>query len=157
MLERMAARMVFFKRFWDKVDKTSGCWEWRGSASGNGYGRISINYTYYSAHRLAYSIMCGPIPNGMCVCHHCDNKLCVNPGHLFLGTSSDNQRDSVTKGRNADFRGENAPLSKLTNNDVHEIRRLHSLGVKQILIAKMWKIGRSNTNLIVKRNTWKHI
>jgi hypothetical protein len=94
-------------RFWSKVAKTrDGCWEWAGGMFNSGYGQFCIRHHPYLAHRVAYELTYGPIPSGSgyhgtCVCHRCDNKSCVNPSHLFLGTHQDNIRDRVAKGRSA--------------------------------------------------------
>ncbi|MFA6325045.1 MAG: HNH endonuclease [Candidatus Paceibacterota bacterium] len=86
-------------RFWTKVDKTKTCWNWLGSKSSKGYGRFKIKGKLYSPHRISYELINGPIPKGMFICHKCDNPACVNPGHLFLGTQSDNMKDCFKKGR----------------------------------------------------------
>ena len=143
------------ERFWNKVKKTDGCWEWMGRVSGRGYGA----YGPRVAHRVIWEQIHGPIPSGMCICHRCDNPLCVRPSHLFIGTHSDNIKDAVIKGRVVppDSRGEKHGRAKLSDNDVYEIRRLYSLGVKQPLIAKMWRITHWNVNSIVYRRNWRHI
>src|SRR5438105_15819938 len=85
--------------FWAKVDKTDGCWNWTGPLTEHGYARVMYHGQYVRAHRLAFELAIGPIPVGMFICHHCDNRRCVNPTHLFVGTNQDNIRDSVSKGR----------------------------------------------------------
>jgi len=97
------------ERFWSYVDKnlsTSGCWLWTGSTRGTiyQYGMLWAGSRHIGAHRFSYELHVGPIPDGgdtrgMCICHSCDNSLCVNPAHLFLGTHTDNMRDKVQKGR----------------------------------------------------------
>lgn len=149
------------QRFWDKVDTSGDCWEWQASTRGKGtgdtsYGAFRFDGKIILAHRFAYSLVFGNIPDGLCVCHHCDNPLCVNPSHLFLGVQKDNIQDAIAKGR-FNTRGENCGMSRLCENDVHEIRRLRSLGVKQPLLAKMWRIGHTNVSYIINRRRWRHI
>lgn len=87
--------------FWDKVEKCAPdkCWKWIGSVGENGYGKTTLMYKTISAHRLAWIKAKGLIPDGKWVCHSCDNKLCVNPNHLFLGLPKDNTGDMISKGR----------------------------------------------------------
>ncbi len=91
--------MTFLERFWSRVRKSDGCWEWTGLVNESGYGRIYVYGRVDRAHRLSYRIHLGPIPKGMFVCHHCDNPPCCNPSHLFLGTHMDNMRDATAKRR----------------------------------------------------------
>lgn len=86
-------------KFWSRVDKSGSCWTWQGARGRGGYGRFSLALGTLSAHRLAYTLLVGSIPKGMCVCHRCDNPPCVNPDHLFVGTYRDNIRDMMQKGR----------------------------------------------------------
>lgn len=87
------------KRFFDKVNKTENCWNWIGGGRGNGYGAIKYNNKVIDTHRLSWILHYGEIPEKLFICHKCDNRKCVNPEHLFLGTSSDNMKDCSNKGR----------------------------------------------------------
>lgn len=92
------------KRFWEKVVKgrnKKDCWLWEGAVFNTGYGKIRRENKIKLAHRISWELHFGHIPEGMCVCHKCDVPLCVNPGHLFLGTQKDNIQDKVNKGRQA--------------------------------------------------------
>lgn len=115
------------ERFWLQVRKTRGCWYWEGNKDIGGYGRIVVSGTKLKAHRYSWEIHNGEIPNGIFVCHKCDNPSCVKPDHLFLGSNNDNRQDSVSKNRhNCGYSvGESCALAKLTAKQVEEIRRRH--------------------------------
>ena len=111
-------------RFWGKVQKgpDDQCWHWVAYKRPDGYGQFYLDGKTVTAHRTAWQLTSGRIPNGLCVCHKCDNPSCVNPGHLFLGTMTDNIRDRDAKGRNGSNQGENGPTAILTEKDVLDIR-----------------------------------
>ncbi len=111
------------QRFWPKVGKpnrTSGCWNWTGATINTGYGSICHDGKHCLAHRASWQIHKGEIPGKLLVLHRCDNRLCVNPAHLFLGTKKDNAIDMVKKGRNSNER-----LPK-TNFPIHESYQISS-------------------------------
>lgn len=97
----------FFNRI--KISAKSDCWEWTGTFSGTGYGKIMLNGVLYSSHRLSYSLFFGEIKNGLYICHSCDNRKCVNPAHLWAGTQSDNLWDMSAKGRNVQQKKTHCP------------------------------------------------
>jgi len=90
-------------RFWNKVNKTDGCWEWGANRNPSGYGRFRLNGRMEVAHRVGYSLAFGQIPDGLFILHSCDNPPCVNPSHLRAGTKADNMRDMVQRGRNSNW------------------------------------------------------
>jgi len=113
----------FLQRFWSKVEKTEGCWEWTASKV-VGYGQISAGrrgLQPLKAHRVSYEIVNGRIPSGLFCCHKCDNPACVNPDHLFLGTQKDNLDDMYAKGRDK-TRAKPRKPRKLSDIQVYEIR-----------------------------------
>lgn len=130
------------------------CWEWQGSRHENGYGYVSFANKKLYAHRVSYMIHVGPIPDGLDVCHSCDNPPCTNPEHLYPGTRQDNVDDMVRKGRNP--RGEDNKTSKLTNAQVREIRRAHSAGSTQTELAHQYGVALSTVNAIIKGRSWKY-
>jgi hypothetical protein len=81
------------------VPQPDGCVVWQRSVNRGGYGQLTVNGRYVLAHRLAYEVHHGPVPDGQYVCHSCDNKICINPDHLWIGTASDNMQDAIAKGR----------------------------------------------------------
>jgi hypothetical protein len=137
-------------KFWMKVSRRrNGCWLWLGAINPNGYGATS----HENAHRVAWRLTNGEIPHGMCVLHRCDNKQCVNPAHLFLGTPADNSRDMVAKGRSV--KGERQHLSKLTGEDVRNIRRAYGRTDNGNSLARIYGVSRQTISHIVTNQTWK--
>lgn len=154
------------QRFWNNINKLSdsGCWEWIGTLR-NGYGRIYWIDRVATAHRISWIIHNGEIPTGKFVCHHCDNRKCMNPEHLFLGTFSDNMQDMwnkhrhpIPKGRSSEtMQGERNINAKLTRNEVLDIRTLVESGVSQHKIANWFDINFPAIWKIVHYKTWKYV
>jgi hypothetical protein len=132
-----------------------GCFEWMGDRTGKGYGRLQIDGTKYLAHRLSYETFRGPVPKGMLVCHHCDNRSCVNPCHLFVGSNADNMADMVAKGRQNKCKGESNGRAKLDEPTVLAIRRENGATNKQI--AERYGATVHQVNDIRSGRTWKHL
>lgn len=142
-------------RFWLKVEKTEdGCWLWKGTRNVQGYGKISQGGQHKGAHRIAWELTFGPIPEGMNVLHHCDNPPCVNPTHLFLGTDSENTNDCISKGRFNPPKGEAQWRAKLTVDQVREIRK-SGLGYKKL--GKLYGVTPSCIQSVRKNKTWRFV
>ena len=165
MGKRGPQKIPLIKRFWAKVEKTENCWNWTASCATNGYGQLVIRENgkqkRWTAHRLSWFIHFGLIPkgegfHGTCVLHHCDNRKCVNPDHLFLGTNKDNIRDCVAKGRYTPpcLRGELHPDAKLKEIDVHNIR---SSDASISSLARHYNISRYAIYAVKNYFTWKHL
>lgn len=141
--------------FWRHVEKSEGCWEWTSYRAPKGYGRASYRDIGVAAHRLSYEINVGPIPDGLMVCHKCDNPPCVRPDHLFLGTNAENQRDASRKGRlKGRHAGELHPTARLTERDVLAIRRSRD---PIRVIAQTYGIARSTVTSVRSGRSWKHL
>ena len=156
------------ERFWYYVEKLpNGCWQWRGSKSPQGYGQLygskGTTPRFILAHRFAYILKHGNIPDGLYVLHDCpagDNRACVNWDHLWLGTHHDNVMDAVAKKRMgfqvSPNRGEQVWSHRLTNNDVLTIRTLENY-YSAPYVAKLYNIGITTVRNIWRRKTWRHI
>lgn len=140
------------------VKAESGCWLWTGCKLPNGYGRVGRAGKYYLAHRYAYSLFIGEIPESLYVCHKCDVRACVNPKHLFTGTPSENMQDMLNKGRDSHVaelpstRGARHWKVKLTEAQVLEIR--NRSGESRKAIAKDYGITPQYAGAIISRTKW---
>lgn len=135
--------------FWSNFHKTDqGCWNWNGCKNNEGYGWFRFNGFQWKAHRLAWELTNGKIPDGMLVCHHCDNPSCINPNHLFLGSDADNSRDAAIKDRRS---------IKLSSHQVIEIRQLTGNGLRQTHVARLFNVTQSTVNRIVNNVRRKHV
>lgn len=150
MADRIARRVI--------VDPATGCHEWQGQLHSRGYGRIrktGMRGGTTTVHRAAWELAHGPVPPGMLVCHHCDNRICCNVDHLFLGTPADNSTDMVKKGRSQ--RGEQSSQSKLNEQQVRRIREMRSQGMTQQAIADEFGVNRRTVQDIVSGRLWRHL
>lgn len=142
-----------------KINPETQCWEWQGSKR-NGYGRMIVGSRTdktrksQSAHRISYEIYHGEIPDGMEVCHKCDNPCCVNPSHLFIGTRQDNINDRERKGRNKLQYGSKNGRSKLNESQVVEIREKRNLGMSFGKLSKEYGVCKKTIMRVVSRQNW---
>jgi len=144
-------------RFWSKVDKKgeNECWLWTAGCFNTGYGSFYVHGKSERAHRFAYGISVGPIGDKL-VCHSCDIPLCMNPAHLFLGTSTENIQDAVGKGR-MHIRGEHSPRAILSEEDIHDIRRRLDLGQTHKMIGNLYMVHSSTIGRISSGDNWSHL
>lgn len=142
-----------------KIEVTpSGCLIWTASTMKTGYGQFNVNGKMMGAHRIAWELANGPIPEGMCVLHNCpsgDNRLCVNHEHLFLGTRAENSRDMINKGRSGT--GQRNSQAKLTEDDVRGIRKSCECGESKSSVARRYGISRTQVSNTVARKRWAHV
>lgn len=144
-------------RFWSKADKTGECWNWLYSKNEYGYGHFYYNGKTFTASRLAWKLTNGEIPLGLEVCHICDNPACVRPQHLYLGTHKENMRESFRKKRSRipGLKGEAHYKTKLTLEQVEEIRSECTKGVQQKFFALKYDLSPSAICSIVRERNWK--
>lgn len=156
--ERLAKR--------SKLNEETGCIEWQGYLRG-GYGNTTVRleskkHKTIGVHRLAYEHYVGKIPEGLLVCHKCDNRKCINPKHLFLGTYKDNMNDMIAKGRDGN-RLTNCPVgeahyrAKLTDKDVAHARQLRESGFTYRKLAKRFRVSEPTIIDAINRKSWRHV
>lgn len=165
MARKKELLLTRFNRHAKLVD--SGCWEWQSVINQSGYGVLTTNGKLIRVHRLAWEIYNGSIPEGLFVCHKCDNRKCCNPDHLFLGTAKDNSQDALKKGRvgnsekhkerglKYNIYGEKHCCAKLTKQQVLEIRNLKAQGLRAKEISKFFDVKIDTIFDILKGRTWK--
>lgn len=166
-------------RFWRRVNKDGPtldddlgpCWMWTaGIYKEKGYGLFTIMGANYYAHRASFTIAHAGIPEGLFVCHKCDNPPCVNPAHLFAGTALENSTDALLKGRlatgrrNGNYthperfpRGTRVWTNKLSEEQVIEIRAHHAMGAQLRIIGEAYGVSWQNVSKIVRRKSWAHL
>lgn len=150
-------------RFWSKVEKTKGCWNWSAATFHHGYGCFGVKvadgkYKTRYAHRLAYEELVGPIVDGLFVLHKCDNRRCVNPEHLFLGTQVDNMRDCSAKGRKPGKRlfGEENYAAKLSDAKIKIIRYVGK-SLSQQRLGDVFGVSQTMIGCVLRGKSWPHV
>ena len=146
VLDRLLAKV--------KKNPVTCCWEWTACRDRNGYGRFQVDGQTELAHRVSHELHHGKIPQGLLVCHRCDNPRCINPEHLFLGTQADNMADMNTRGRHDPRKGTSNAWARLSNNDICAIRA--AIGVRQADLAKKYGVGQSQISRIRSGERWGH-
>ena len=150
--------LTLLERFEQKVELIpfSTCHWWVAALDTYGYGQIGIKGTTQRSHRLAHELYIGKIPDDMQVLHTCDNRACVNPEHLFLGTNDDNVADKVSKGRQSHRIGEALDMAPLTEEDVIFIRQLYPR-ISQTDLGLRFGVGQAQISRIIRREAWKNV
>lgn len=143
-------------RFWSYVEKQGPgeCWPWRGGLFTNGYGQFRLGKRKIKAHRAAYELTHGPIPNGLIGRHTCDNPPCCNPAHVATGTHADNSRDRVERGRSARLFGTSNPQARLTPDVIGEIKARAAAGETYRAIGTAIGIHYNHVGRIVRGERW---
>jgi hypothetical protein len=140
--------------FYSIPEPNSGCILWMAKVTPSGHGMLAWHRQGRMAHRLAWTVHKGPIPEGICVCHKCDVPSCINVDHLFLGSTQDNTADKMRKGRHRSPKGSDHGRSKLTNEQVIAIREdPRDMG----RIAWEYGVSVASISLIRRRRIWKHL
>lgn len=161
-------RLPFEENFWRRVSVTDGCWVWNGPLRPNGYGQVTRRGRNISAHRVAYELVNGPVPEGAVLRHTCDNRRCVSPRHLVPGTQRENARDMVERQRSLTgdrnpmrvnpgsvLRGADNGNSKLTPEIASEIRRVRAVeGLSLALLARRFGVCKRTVQLVLSGRRW---
>lgn len=136
-------------------ERVGDCIEWTATRAWDGYGVIDVRGKQYKAHRISYEVHFGPIPAGLIVRHRCDNRPCVNPEHLEIGTHADNTRDAIERGRIAV--GEDSGSARLTNDEARDIYRRGISGESGADLARSFGVGESTVYRILRGQAWSAI
>ena len=138
-----------------RVGAPSECWPWTGATFRGGYGRTEYApRKSTTAHRVIYTMLHGPVASDLEICHTCDNRICVNPAHLFVGTVKDNAADKIAKGRHGALAGELAPGAKLKTQDVLAIRESK---LDTSVVARQFGVSSSTIYQIRTRRIWRYV
>lgn len=154
----------FWGKFWIRVNKGGTCWLWTGAKNEHGYGRVDYRGTSLLAHRvmlfwfkrLQSLEKMKQVKTGI-VLHSCDNPSCVNPGHLRVGTATDNMNDAYQRGRVPSKQGERGPLAKLSDRDAMDVLLAATTEVARLDLADKYGVNRSSIDSIVNGKTFKHV
>ena len=144
----------FFKHLVVPSDKDK-CWIWHGAKNSSGYGCFLLDGKVKLAHRVSYQSTFGDLQDDLLVRHKCDTKLCVNPAHLEQGTHKDNTQDSIDRNRYAFSYEQNKRNAKLSREDILQVKKLHSQGISQREIAKLFSVHNSTICSIVNNKSWR--
>lgn len=153
-------------RYVDRSGGPDACWPWTRSRTDDGYGKVSLGKsgTMGRAHRVAYELAVGPIPDGLVVCHRCDSPSCCNPAHLFVGTVTENNHDRDAKGHHGSHtrperraRGEKNARAKLTAESVRAIREQARSGKLQREIAAEFGVSQQAIGRVLSGRRWGHV
>lgn len=156
--EDFASLAEKLEAFSDRSGGPDSCWIWQGPCAKTRYGYVTWNKARFLAHRASWAVHHGmDVPNGMLVCHHCDNPPCINPAHLFTGTPAENMADMVAKGRSRSLKGEDSPRARLTEADVVLLRKMHADGHAIKALAREWKLPRTTVQYVIQRKNWRHV
>lgn len=142
------------------INDQSECLEWKGTIKSNGYGQFkSLDKKWLHAHRYSYELFIGKIPMNMCVLHICDNRKCVNPEHLWVGTKKDNTQDMFNKKRNGNsaLPGIKNGMAKLNEKDVLSIRTLYSKEINCTKLSEIYNVSISTIDRVVRNKSWIHL